>query len=217
MLRSLREFLARSSVQQYDEAYQSMRNTYLVFGQPCIEEPEIEEVAKSMRSGWLGTGPKVFEFERIVGEYKGITYAAAVNSCTAGLHLSCLALNIGPGDEVIVPAMTFCATVNAIIHSGGRPVLVDVEPDTFNIDPENVRKAISSKTKAIIPVHFAGRACNMDALGAIAEDYNLKIIEDCAHAFETDFYGRKAGTIGDCGVLVSIPQRTSSLEKGGSC
>ena len=192
-----------------------MRDTYLVFGQPCIEEPEIEEVVKSLRAAWLGTGPKVFEFERLVGEYKGSRYAAAVNSCTAGLHLSCLALGIGPGDEVIVPAMTFCATVNSIIHSGGTPVLVDVEPDTFNIDPEKVRQAISTKTKAIIPVHFAGRACNMDALGAIAKDYNLKIIEDCAHAFETEFYCQKAGTIGDCGVLSFYSTKNVVTGEGG--
>src|SRR5688572_8946807 len=104
------------------------RDTYLVFGQPRIEEDEIAEVVDSMRAAWLGTGPKVAKFEQVVAEYMGVKHAVAVNSCTAGLHLSCLALNLGPGDEVIVPAMTFCATVNAVIHSGATPVLADVDP-----------------------------------------------------------------------------------------
>src|SRR5678815_2250260 len=136
-----------------------MRKNYLVFGEPLIEEAEIEEVVKCMRSSWLGTGPKVLAFEKLVADYKGVKHAIAVNSCSAGLHLSCLALNLKPGDEVIVPAMTFCATINSVIHAGAKPVLVDVEPDTFNMNPEEVRKKISIKTKAILPVHFAGRAC----------------------------------------------------------
>src|ERR1022692_803944 len=126
-----------------------MRNNYLVFGQPLIEEPEIEEVVKSLRAAWLGTGRKVAEFEKQIASYKGVKYAVAVNSCTAGLHLSCLAVGLKPGDEVIVPAMTFCATINAVIHSGATPVLVDVEPDTFNLDPAQVRRKISPRTKAI--------------------------------------------------------------------
>ncbi|MGB8363070.1 MAG: DegT/DnrJ/EryC1/StrS family aminotransferase [Rhizomicrobium sp.] len=192
-----------------------MRKSYLVFGQPLIEEPEIEEVVSSLRAAWLGTGPKVAEFERRVAAYKQSPHAVAVNSCTAGLHLACLALGIGPGDEVIVPAMTFCATVNAIVHAGATPVLVDVEPDTFNIDPEAVRMAITTRTKAIMPVHFAGRACNMDALLAIAKQYGLKIIEDCAHAIETEFRGRKVGTIGDCGVLSFYSTKNIVTGEGG--
>jgi dTDP-4-amino-4,6-dideoxygalactose transaminase len=192
-----------------------MRNTYLVFGQPLIEEPEIEEVVQSLRAAWLGTGPKVAEFERLVAEYKGSPHAIAVNSCTAGLHLACVALGIGPGDEVIVPAMTFCATVNTVIHAGATPVLVDVEPDTFNIDPQLVRLAITRRTKAIMPVHFAGRSCNMDALAAIAAAHDLKIIEDCAHAIETEYHGRKAGTFGDCGVLSFYSTKNIVTGEGG--
>src|SRR6266702_8916092 len=123
----------------------SVRKNYLVFGQPLIEEEEIEEVVKSLKAAWLGTGPKVAAFEKLVAEYKGIKHAVAVNSCTAGLHLSCLALGLGPGDEVIVPAMTFCATINAIIHSGATPVLADVEPDTFNLDPREVRRKLTPR------------------------------------------------------------------------
>ena len=137
---------------------EAMRKIYLVFGQPLIEEAEIDEVAKSMRAAWLGTGPKVAHFERLVADYKRSPHAVAVNSCTAGLHLACVALGFGPGDEIIVPAMTFCATLNSIIHAGATPVLVDVERDSFNIDPEQIRRAITSRTRGIMPVHFAGRA-----------------------------------------------------------
>lgn len=192
-----------------------MRNNYLIFGQPLIEEAEIEEVVKSLRAAWLGTGPKVAAFEKLVAEYKGVKHAVAVNSCTAGLHLSCLAIGLQPGDEVIVPAMTFCATINAVIHAGAVPVLVDVEPDTFNMDPEQVRRKISPRTKAILPVHFAGRACDMAALGAIAREHGLKIIEDCAHAIETTLHGRPAGTFGDCGVLSFYSTKNIVTGEGG--
>jgi dTDP-4-amino-4,6-dideoxygalactose transaminase len=192
-----------------------MRNNYLVFGQPLIEETEIEEVVRSLRAAWLGTGPKVATFEKLVAEYKGVQHAMAVNSCSAGLHLSCLALGLQPGDEVIVPAMTFCATINAVIHAGAIPILVDVERDTFNMDPEQVQRKISPRTKALMPVHFAGRACNMDALCSLAREHKLKIIEDCAHAIETEYRGKKAGVIGDCGVLSFYATKNIVTGEGG--
>jgi len=192
------------------------RTDYLVFGQPLIEEEEILEVAASLRAAWLGTGPKVAEFEKRIAAYKGVKHAVAVNSCTAGLHLSCLALGLQPGDEVIVPAMTFCATINAVIHSGATPVLVDVQPDTFNMDPEAVCDKISPRTRAIMPVHFAGRACDMDALLGIARDHDLKIIEDCAHAIETEYRGRKAGAMGNCGVLSFYSTKNIVTGEGGA-
>jgi dTDP-4-amino-4,6-dideoxygalactose transaminase len=192
-----------------------MRDSYLVFGQPLIEEPEIEEVVKSLRSAWLGTGPKVAAFEKAVAEYKGVRQAVAVNSCTAGLHLSCLAAGLQPGDEVIVPALTFCATVNAVIHAGARPVLADVEAATFNLDPADVRRKITRRTRAIIPVHFAGRACKMEALTTIARNSNLVLIEDCAHAIETEYQGRKAGSIGECGVLSFYSTKNIVTGEGG--
>jgi dTDP-4-amino-4,6-dideoxygalactose transaminase len=192
-----------------------MRKNYLVFGQPLIEEAEIEEVVKSLRAAWLGTGPKVAAFEKLVAEYKGVSHAVAVNSCTAGLHLSCLALGLRPGDEVIVPAMTFCATINVVIHAGATPVLADVDPDTFNLDPADVRRKITPRTRAIMPVHFAGRACDMDALLALAREFNLKIIEDCAHAFETEYQGKKAGTFGECGVLSFYSTKNVVTGEGG--
>ena len=172
-------------------------NDYIVFGQPSIQEEEINEVIHSLKSNWIGTGPKVKKFEYDFAKYKSSSYSAALNSCTAGLHLSCLALNLKTGDEVITSAMTFCATVNTIIHCGATPVLADINPITWNIDPKKIEERITPKTKAIIPVHFAGRPCDMDSIIKIAKKYNLFIIEDCAHAIETEYKGKKAGTFGD--------------------
>ena len=140
-----------------------MRKEFLVFGSPLLEEPEIEEVEATLRSGWLGTGPRVARFEELFQEYKGSSSAIALNSCTAALHLSLLALGLEPGDEVITTPMTFCATVNAIIHAGVTPLFADCQRDTMNIDPVEIEKKITSKTRAILPVHFAGRPCEMDA------------------------------------------------------
>jgi dTDP-4-amino-4,6-dideoxygalactose transaminase len=192
-----------------------MSRPYIVFGQPLIEEPEIQEVVASLKSAWLGTGPKVAEFEARIAAYKGVKHAIAVNSCTAGLHLSCVVLGISPGDEVILPAMTFCATVNAVIHAGGTPVPVDVDPDTFNMRPSDVEKAITPRTRAIMPVHFAGRTCDMDGLMALARRRGLKVIEDCAHAVETEYRGRKVGTFGDCGVLSFYSTKNVVTGEGG--
>ena len=155
-----------------------MRNSYLVFGQPLIEPPEIDEVVASMKSAWLGTGPKVAEFEKRIAAYKGVPHALALNSCTAGLHLACLVLGLQPGDEVITTPMTFCASVNAIVHAGATPVLADVDQRTMNLDPAAVRARITPRTKAILPVHFAGRPCDMDALTSIARQHGLKVVED---------------------------------------
>ena len=192
-----------------------IRTEYLLFGQPLIEEAEIAEVVASMRAGWLGTGPKVAEFERRVAAYKGVRHAVAVNSCTAGLHLACVALGLGPGDEVIVPAMTFCATVNAVIHAGATPVLADVNAETLNLEASDVRRRLTPRTRAIVPVHFAGRACDMAALTAIAREHGLKIIEDCAHAIETEQDGRKAGAWGECGVLSFYSTKNIVTGEGG--
>ena len=173
------------------------KDRFLVFGSPCIGQEEIDEVVASMKSAWLGTGPKVAQFEKDFAIYKGVTYAVAVNSCTAALHLAMLVSGVGPDDEVITTPMTFCATVNAIIHTGARPVLADIDPVSMNMDPDQVEARITPQTKAILPVHFAGRPCNMDRLCEIARRYNLLIIEDCAHAIETEYKGRKAGLFGD--------------------
>ncbi len=188
---------------------------FLVFGAPAIEDAEIQEVVASMRSGWLGTGPKVARFEDDFRTYQQAPYAVAVNSCTAALHLSMLAAGLEPGDEVITTPLTFCASVNAIIHADATPVLADVDPVTMNIDPGEVEKKISSRTKAILPVHFAGRLCDMDALTDIAQRHDLKIIEDCAHSIETEYKGRKAGTFGDFGCFSFYVTKNVITGEGG--
>ena len=192
-----------------------MREKFLVFGSPRICEDEIEEVVSCLRSGWIGTGPRVAEFERRFAAYKGAEHAVAVNSCTAALHLSILAAGIGPGDEVITTPLTFCASVNAIIHAGATPVLADVDPRSMNIDPKSVKQKISSRTKAILPVHFAGRACDMDPLCALADEHGLTIIEDCAHAIETEYHGRKAGCFGDFGCFSFYVTKNIITGEGG--
>lgn len=190
---------------------------FIVFGAPDIQQAEIDEVVDCLKTGWLGTGPKVAKFEQDFADYKAVNpeQVAALNSCTAALHVSMIAANLGPGDEVITTAMTFCATVNAIIHSGATPVLADIQPDTLNIDPENIERKITERTRAIIPVHFAGRACDMDAIMAIAEKHDLIVIEDCAHAIETEWKGRKAGTFGDYGCFSFYVTKNVATGEGG--
>jgi dTDP-4-amino-4,6-dideoxygalactose transaminase len=191
------------------------RERFLVFGAPAIEDDEVREVVDSIRSGWLGTGPKVARFEEDFRKYKGAPHAVAVHSCTAALHLSILAAGLKPGDEVITTAMTFCATVNAIIHAGATPVLADVEPDTMNIDPACVERRITPKTRAILPVHFAGRPCDMDALCGMAAARGLTIVEDCAHAIETEYKGRKTGGFGDFGCFSFYVTKNIVTGEGG--
>jgi dTDP-4-amino-4,6-dideoxygalactose transaminase len=191
------------------------KERFLVFGQPCIEEADIAEVVDSMNLRWLGTGPKVARFEQAMAEYKGVAHAVAVNSCTAGLHLACIALGLGPGDEVITTALTFCSTVNVIIHSGATPVLADVDPVTMNIDPRSSAAKITDRTRAIIVVHLAGRPCDMSAIMALAEKHRLLVIEDCAHAIETEYQGQKAGTIGAIGVLSFYATKNIATGEGG--
>ncbi|MEO0011722.1 MAG: hypothetical protein RLZZ535_111 [Cyanobacteriota bacterium] len=188
---------------------------FLVFGSPAIEMSEIQEVVSSMTSGWLGTGPKVARFEQDFQNYKKADYAVAVNSCTAAIHLSILAAGIKPGDEIITTPLTFCATVNAILHAGGTPVLADVDPLTMNIDSQQVAAKITKRTKMVLPVHFAGRPCDMDALCSLVKDHNLKMIEDCAHAIETEYKGRKAGTFGDFGSFSFYVTKNVTTGEGG--
>lgn len=191
------------------------RDTFLVFGAPQIETAEIDEVVATLKSGWLGTGPKVAQFERDFAAYCGAPHAVAVNSCTAALHLSLLAAGLEPGDEVITSPLTFCASVNAIIHAGATPVLADIDPVTMNLDPAEAAARITDRTRAILPVHFAGRPCDMDALGALAESHGLKIIEDCAHAIETEYRGRKAGTFGGFGCFSFYVTKNVATGEGG--
>jgi dTDP-4-amino-4,6-dideoxygalactose transaminase len=169
---------------------------FLPFALPDIGQEEIDEVVDSLRSGWITTGPKTKRFEEAFAEFLGgNVYAIAVNSATAGLHLAVEALGIGPGDEVITTVHTFTATAEVIRYTGADPVFVDVDPDTYCIDPEKVRNAITANTKAIIPVHYAGLAASMDKILQLAEDYGLAIIEDAAHALPSTHNGRLIGSL----------------------
>lgn len=171
----------------------------------------------SLEAAWLGTGPKVQKFERDFAAYKGVDLdcVAALNSCTAALHVSLVAAGIEPGDEVITTAMTFCATANAAIHAGATPVPVDIDKNTLNIDPKLIEQKITGRTRAIVPVHFAGRACEMDAIMEIAEKHGLIVIEDCAHAIETEFEGQKAGRFGAFGCFSFYATKNVVTGEGG--
>lgn len=191
------------------------KDKFLVFGCPAIEEAEIQEVVASMNTGWLGTGPKVAQFEQDFKTYKRSREAVAVNSCTAALHLAMLVAGLKSGDEVITTAVTFCATVNSILHTGAIPVLVDIDPVTMNINPAEIESKITPRTKAIIPVHFAGRPCNMNTILEIAQRHSLKVIEDCAHAIESEYQGQKIGTLGDFGCFSFYVTKNIITGEGG--
>lgn len=191
------------------------KDRFLVFGAPAIGEAEIDGVVDSMRRRWIGTGPKVAAFEARFAAYKHCPNAVAVGSATAAMHLSLLALGVGPGDEVITTAMTFCSTVNVIIHAGAQPVLADCERDTLNISPAAIEALITPRTKAVLVVHFAGRACDMDAIEDICRRHGLLLIEDCAHAIETIYHGRAAGTIGQAGCFSFYATKNLTTGEGG--
>lgn len=190
---------------------------FLVFGAPRIEEAEIAEVEACLRSGWLGTGPKVARFEQDFASWRNVrpSQVAAVNSCTAALHVSMVAAGLEPGSEVITTPLTFCATVNAILHAGLTPILADVDPATQNIDPDAIEAAITPRTRAILPVHFAGRPCAMDRIMAIADRHGLIVIEDCAHAIESEFRGQPVGTFGDFGCFSFYVTKNVTTGEGG--
>ncbi|HWB85968.1 MAG TPA: DegT/DnrJ/EryC1/StrS aminotransferase family protein [Bryobacteraceae bacterium] len=169
-----------------------MSDSFIRFHRPSIGEDEINEVVETLKSGWLTTGPRVARFEREFREHTAAPQAIAVNSATAGLHLALAGLGIGPGDEVITTPMTFCATVQAILHVGATPVLADIGEDG-NIDPEQIEQRITARTRAIIPVHLAGLPCNMDAIWALARDRGIQVVEDAAHAAGAFYEGRPIG------------------------
>jgi dTDP-4-amino-4,6-dideoxygalactose transaminase len=193
----------------------TMRKDFLVFGNPHIEEDEINEVVDCLRSGWISTGPRVARFEELFKKYIGSKHALALNSCTAGLHLSMIVAGLKPGDEVITTPMTFAATANAILHTGATPVFVDVELPSMTIDPGQIENKITTKTKAILPVHLCGRPCNMDRIMAIAKKHNLLVIDDAAHAIEADYKGKKIGTIGAMTVFSFYVTKNLVTGEGG--
>ena len=191
------------------------RESYLVFGSPQLLDAEIDEVATTLRSGWIGTGPKVARFEEEFATYVGTPHAVALGSCTAALHLAFVTLGLKPGDEVIVPAMTFAATANVVVHAGATPVFADVDRSSQCLDPDDVVRRLTPRTKALIPVHFAGRACDMGSLMDIARAHDLRVVEDCAHAIETLWQGRHVGTIGDVGAFSFYVTKNVVTGEGG--
>ena len=172
-----------------------LRGQFLPFHRAIIGEEEIAEVTATLRSGWLTTGPRTKAFENKFCHYIGCSHAIALNSCTAGLHLALEAAGVKAGDEVITSPVSFASTANVIVHCGASPVFVDVESDSLNISPDLIEKSITSRTKALIPVHFAGHPCEMDRILQIADAYGLTVIEDAAHALEAEYGERKIGTL----------------------
>lgn len=191
------------------------RPDFLPFSPPDITEAEIDAVIATMRSNWITTGPATKQFEHEFASFIGAEASLAVNSCTGAMHVALAALNIGPGDEVITTPMTFCATANVIEHVGATVVLADVEPDTLNIDPEQVRRAITPRTKAIMPVHYAGHPADMDPLLELARAHGLYVIEDAAHASVATYKGRRIGTLGDYTAFSFYATKNLTTAEGG--
>ena len=192
-----------------------VRESYLPFGVPCLGEEEIAEVVDTLRSRWIGTGPKAQRFEAAFREYIGCQHATAVSSCTAALHLSLVVAGVGPGDEVITSPMTFASTANVIIHQGATPVFADIDLQTLNIDPARIEEQITARTRAIIPVHFGGLPCDMDAILNIARRHDLVVIEDAAHAVGTRYRGRMVGTLGDLTCFSFYANKNLTTAEGG--
>lgn len=188
---------------------------FLPYCRPYFDDEELNRVADVLKSGWWTKGSVTREFEKVFAEYVGAKYAVAVNSCTAAMHIALIAKGIGEGDEVISTPMTFCSTINTIVHTGAKPVLVDIDSKTGLIDVDKIEAAITEKTKAIVPVHYAGQSCDMDKINAIAEKYGLFVLEDCAHALSTEYKGRKIGSMGNaCAYSFYVTKNISTAEGG---
>lgn len=192
-----------------------MSEEFLPFTKPSISQAAIDEVVACLKSGWITTGPRVLQFTEALKDYFQAPYVLPVNSATAGLHIALMALDLKPGDEVITTPMTFVATFNTIIQAGGKPVLVDIDPLTLNIDLTQLENAITNQTRAILPVHFAGLPVDLDVLYAIAEKYQLRVIEDAAHAIGTEYKNKKIGSMGDVQVFSFHPNKNITTGEGG--
>ncbi len=192
-----------------------VRDVLLPYGRQCIDESDVQAVVEVLRSDWLTTGPKVAEFEHAFADYVGAREAVAVSSGTAALHAAMYALGIGPGDEVIVPTMTFAATANCIVYQGGIPVFADVEADTLLMDPADVESKITPRSKAIIAVDYAGQPCDYDALKAIANHHNLALVADACHSLGAAFNGSSVGTLADLTAFSFHPVKHVTTGEGG--
>lgn len=185
------------------------------YGRQTIEDDDIDSVIEVLKSDYLTTGPKIAEFEKSVADYVGAKYAVAISNGTSALHAACFAAGIGPGDEVITTPITFAASSNCVLYCGGTPVFADIDPKTYNIDPDDIRKKITDKTKAIIAVHLAGQPCDMDEIHKIAKENNLIVIEDGAHALGSVYKGKKVGSLSDMTTFSFHPVKPITTGEGG--
>jgi len=193
-----------------------MKKYIISYTKPSIGIAERKEILKTISSNWLTAGPKVRLFEKKLAQYLGCKYIQVLNSCTAALDLAVLACGIGDKDEVITTPFTFCATVNSIIHSGAKPVFADISRDTFNIDPLSIAENVTKRTKAILPMHYGGMPCDMSQISKIAGKYNLKIIEDAAHAIGAEYRERKIGTLSDATCFSFHATKNITTAEGGA-
>ncbi len=189
---------------------------FLPFARPVISEEAIAEVVETLRSGWITTGPRVAKFEQMLTDYHGGRRALCLTSATAGLHLALLALDLEAESEVITTPFTFAATLNTIVLAGARPVLVDIDPATLNMDISRIEAAITPYTRAIMPVHFAGLPVDLDPIYALAKKHNLRVVEDCAHAIGAEYKGKRLGTFGDIQVMSFHPNKNMTTGEGGA-
>lgn len=193
-----------------------MTDEFLPYSLPHIDDDDINAVVEVLKSGWLTTGPKCEEFESKLAEYIGCKYVVAVSSCSAALHLACIGFDIGPGDEVITTPLTFAATINQILHVGAKPIFVDIDINTGLIDIDKIEEKITPKTKALLPVHYAGMSCDLDGLKILAEKYSIRIIEDAAHAIGTQYKGKKVGADSDAACYSFYPIKNMTTIEGGA-
>ena len=193
-----------------------MRSSFLPFHQPLVDADDERAVLETLRSGWLTTGPRTKAFEKDLAAYTGAAHCVAVNSCTAALHLALDAVGVGAGDEVITSPITFASTANVIVHRGARPVFVDVEPDTFNIDVAAIERALTPRTKALLPVDFAGQPCDLDAIMAIGARHRIPVIEDAAHAIGAEYKGRRIGGVADMTCFSFYATKNITSGEGGA-
>lgn len=188
---------------------------FIPYGRQSINEQDIEAVVNVLKSDYLTTGPKIAEFERKVADYTGAKYAVAIANGTAALHAACYAAGIGEGDEVITTPITFAASSNCVLYCGGTPVFADINPETYNISPEDIERKITPKTKVIIAVHFTGQPCEMEQIHAIAHKYNLTVIEDGAHALGAEYQEKRVGTLSDMTTFSFHPVKHITTGEGG--
>jgi len=197
------------------EGGRPVRSTFLPFSRPAISSREIAAVTKTLRSGWITMGPKVHEFEEAFMKAVGARHAVAVSSCTAAMHTALAAAGVGAGDEVVTSPFTFTATANVVVLLGAKPVFADIEPDTFNLDPEEVEKRVTQKTKAIIPVDYGGHPCEMSAMRELAASKDAFLLEDAAHSFGATYGGKPVGSLADATAFSFYTTKNLTTGDGG--